>query len=112
MPLRFRENGLHDAAGSSGSIVASVFIASQAFSEPSDSGASAPPAIARSRVPAATRSHASPIATAADEHAVEYVRLGPPRPCSLPIQPAGALCMPPRIVNGLMRSERSPYSVR
>ena len=29
-----------------------------------------------------------------DEQAVEYVRFGPRRSCSRPIQPAGALCMP------------------
>ena len=36
MPLRFFENGLHDADGSAGSIAASVCSASQAFSEPND----------------------------------------------------------------------------
>jgi len=39
--------------------------------EPSVSGASEPPATARSTAPLATRSHASPIATLADEQAVE-----------------------------------------
>ncbi len=71
MPLRFFENGRHDADGSSASIVATVCNASQAFSEPGDNGASAPPAIATSSSPRATRSQASPIATVDDEQAVE-----------------------------------------
>ena len=111
MPLRFLENGLQDADGSPASIAASVCSASQAFSEPKDSGASEPPASARSSSPEATRRQASPIATADDEQAVEYVRFGPRSPCSMPIQPAGALCMPIRTVYGLMRSEASLYSV-
>ena len=71
MPLRFFENGRHDAEGSSASMVATVCSASQAFSEPGDNGASAPPAMATSSCPQATRIQASPIATADDEQAVE-----------------------------------------
>ena len=108
MPLRFFENGLHDADGSIASMAASVCSASQAFKEPNESGASAPPAIATSRSPPATRRQASPMATADDEQAVEYVRFGPRRSYSMPIQAAGALCMPISTVNGLMRSESSP----
>ena len=70
MPLRSRENGLHEAGALAGSILASVCSASHALSEPSDSGASAPPATDMSRSPRAMRSHASPMATADEEHAV------------------------------------------
>jgi hypothetical protein len=71
MPLRFFENGLQEADGVSSSMLAKVCSASQAFNEPNERGASAPPAIARSRLPPATRNHASPMATADDEQAVE-----------------------------------------
>ena len=33
---------------------------------------------------------------------------GPRRSCSMPIQAAAALCMPIRMVKGLMRSDCSP----
>src|SRR6188508_1779902 len=75
-PLRFFANGLHDADTSSGSSTASVLSASHAFSVPKVSGASLPPAIITSSSPEAMRLHASPIATADEEHAVEYVRFG------------------------------------
>ena len=71
MPLRFIENGRHDADGSSASIEARVRSASQAFNEPFDSGASVPPASATSSCPQATRIQASPMATVDDEQAVE-----------------------------------------
>ena len=71
MPLRFFENGLHEADTSTGSTVANVCNAAQALSEPFDNGASAPPAIANSSSPRAMRCQASPIATADDEQAVE-----------------------------------------
>ena len=71
MPLRFAAKGLHDAHGAAVSMAASVCSASQAFIEPSDKGASAPPAMATSSSPRWMRSQASPIATADDEQAVE-----------------------------------------
>ena len=71
MPVRFFENGRHEAEGSTGSMLATVCSTSQAFCEPGDSGASAPPAMATSSCPLATRSQASPMATADDEQAVE-----------------------------------------
>ena len=70
-PAAVLAKGLHEAAGSSGSSVASVFNASHALSVPKLSGASLPPAIITSVSPQAMRRAASPIATADDEHAVE-----------------------------------------
>src|SRR5262245_49140545 len=78
-PLRFFANGLHDFDGSSGSSTANVFSASHAFKVPNVSGASLPPAIITSRSPVAMRFHASPMATADEEQALEYVRFGPSR---------------------------------
>ena len=71
MPLRLPAKGLHEADGSAASMLATVRSASQAFSEPKASGASVPPASAMSRSPWASRSQASPMATADDEQAVE-----------------------------------------
>jgi putative transposase len=70
MPVRFLENGLQDSLGAATSLLASVCIASNAFIEPSASGASEPPATARSTIPLTTRCQASPIATPEDEQAV------------------------------------------
>src|SRR5688572_23043389 len=78
-PLRFLANGLHDADTSSGSSIANVFSASHAFKVPNVSGASLPPAIITLSSPVAMRFHASPIATADEEQAFEYVRFGPSR---------------------------------
>src|ERR1700692_2259081 len=111
MPLRFFAKGLHEVETSAESSLASVCSASQAFSAPKDKGASAPPAIATSRSPLRSRIQASPIDNAEDEQAVENVKLGPVTPYSMPIQAAGALVMPIKIVNGLMRSDCSAYSV-
>ena len=102
---------MHDAAGSTGSSVASVFNASHAFKVPSVNGASAPPASITGAAPLRIRSQASPIATAEDEHAVENVRFGPERRCSIPIHDAAALFIAINTVYGLMRSELSWYSV-
>ena len=57
--------------------------------------------MARSISPRRRRSHASPIATAEEEQAVEYVRFGPLRSYSMPIHAAGALVMPMRMEKGL-----------
>jgi hypothetical protein len=78
-PLRFLAKGLHDVDASSGSSVANVFSAAQAFSVPNVSGASLPPAIITSASPVAMRFQASPIATDDEEQALEYVRFGPSR---------------------------------
>src|SRR4030095_4571387 len=78
-PLRFFANGLHDADTSSGSSIANVFSASQALSVPKVSGASLPPATCASSSPIAMRFQPSQIATADEEQALEYVRLGPNR---------------------------------
>src|SRR5450830_1450778 len=94
MPLRFFEKGLHEADGCTTSMLASVCSASHAFIEPNESGTSDPPAMAISRLPLATRSHASPMATAEEEQAVEYVKLGPSSLFSMAIQAALALCIP------------------
>jgi len=99
---------LHEAPASPGSSGASVFSASHAFSVPKLSGASAPPAIIMSASPRAIRRPASPIATEADEHAVEYVRLGPARPWSSPIHAAAALFIAISTLNGFTRSDDSP----
>src|SRR5262245_59630733 len=106
-PLRSFENGLHDADGSSGSSVASVFRASHAFSVPNVSGASAPPASISGAAPLRTRSQASPIATADEEHAVENVKFGPDNACSMPNHDAAALFIAINTVYGLRRSELS-----
>src|SRR5688572_5048416 len=90
-PLRAFANGLHEAEASSGSSVANVLSASQAFSVPNVSGASLPPAIITSSSPVEIRFQASAIATADDEQAVEYVRFGPKRRWSMPIHAAAAL---------------------
>src|SRR5687768_1010785 len=76
-PLRFLANGWQEADASSGSSIANVFSASQALRVPKVSGASLPPAIITSSPPSAMRFQASPIATADEEQAFEYVRLGP-----------------------------------
>jgi hypothetical protein len=63
------------------------------------------------RAPLRILSHASPIATADDEHAVENVKFGPERRYSMPVQDAAALFIAISTVYGLMRSELSRYSV-
>ena len=109
MPLRFFANGLQEADAWFKSTLARVCSDSHASNEPSDSGASDPPAIATSSSPCVNRNQASPIATAPDEHAVEYVRFGPRSWFSIPIHAAPALCIPISTVSGLMRSDLSPY---
>jgi hypothetical protein len=74
---------------------------------PSVNGASAPPASITGAAPLRILSHASPIATADDEHAVENVKFGPESPCSIPIHEAAALFIAISTVYGLMRSEFS-----
>jgi len=106
-PVRFLANGLHEAPGSRASSTASVLSASHARIVPNVSGASAPPAIIASASPVAIRRAASPMATADEEHAVEYVRLGPERRCSMTIHAAGALLIVSSTVNGCTRSEPS-----
>ena len=78
--------------------------ASHAFSVPNVSGASVPPAIMASTSPAAMRRAASPIATADEEHAVEYVRFGPSSPWSSAIHAAGALFIAISTLKGFTRS--------
>ncbi len=56
------------------------------------------------------RRAASPMATADDEHAVEYVRFGPRSPCSMPIHDAAALVIASSTVNGGTRSECCSYT--
>ena len=104
-------NGLQLAEASAGSSAAIVFSASHATSVPRLSGASLPPAIITSTWPEAMRSAASPIATADDEQAVEYVRFGPVKPWSMPIHAAAALFIAISTLNGLTRSEPCAYSV-
>ena len=68
-------------------------IASQAFRMPKLKGASLPPVIARSVTPVRTIQKAWPMAWAAEEHAVEMVKLGPVMPNSMEIWLAPALAM-------------------
>ena len=62
---------------------ASVCKASQALSEPERQRSFRTAGDCKSTSPPRTRRHASPIATAEDEHAVEYVKFGPRRSCSM-----------------------------
>ena len=78
-------------------------MASQAFRMPKLNGASLPPAMAASVIPLRTIQKAWPMAWAAEEHAVEMVKLGPVMPNSMEIWLAPALAMVLGMVSGCTR---------
>src|SRR5581483_4071911 len=93
MPRRSLENGRHVSGDT-------TRIASHAFRMPKLNGASLPPVIARSVKPDRTIQYACPMACAADEHAVEIVKLGPVMPNSIDMWLAPALAIVFGIVSG------------
>ena len=78
-------------------------MASHAFRIPKLNGASLPPVIAMSASPERTIHAAWPMACAADEHAVETVKLGPVIPNSIEMWLAPAFAMVFGIVSGCTR---------
>ena len=96
MPLRSFENG-RQVSGET------TRIASHAFRMPKLNGASLPPVIARSAAPERTIQNAWPMAWAAEEHAVEMVKLGPVMPNSIEMWLAPALAMVFGMVSGCTR---------
>jgi hypothetical protein len=96
MPWRSRENG-RQVSGET------TRMASQAFRMPKLNGASLPPANARSTMPERTIQNAWPMACAAEEQAVEMVKLGPVMPNSMEMWLAPALAMVLGMVSGCTR---------
>ncbi len=101
-PLRSRENGRHVSG-------ATMRMASHAFKNPRENGASEPPAMAASSMPWRTMENAWPMAWAADAHAVEIVYDAPVMPYSCAMRLVPALAMVRAMVSGCTRPERSPY---
>jgi hypothetical protein len=96
MPCRSRENG-RQVSGET------TRMASHAFRMPKLKGASLPPVSARSTIPERTIQNAWPMACAAEEHAVEIVKLGPVMPNSIEMWLAPAFDMVFGMVSGCTR---------